>query len=78
MSDDFIEVYDDALPAADCAALIAQFEASGASQPGRVGGGVFTDLKNSADIMISGRPEWRQAENALNYAVFLGLARYLR
>jgi hypothetical protein len=78
MEADFIEVTDDALPRAACAALVAQFEASGAALPGRVGGGVFTELKDSADIMISGRPEWRQAENALNQAVFSGLARYLR
>ena len=78
MSDDFIEVFDGALPARDCEQLIRQFEASGAALPGRVGGGVFTELKDSADIMISGKPEWRQAENALNTAVFFGLAKYLR
>jgi hypothetical protein len=78
MSTDFIEVFDEALPRAACAALIAQFEASGAALPGRVGGGVFTELKDSADIMITGKPEWRQAENALNQAVFFGLAKYLR
>lgn len=75
---DFIEVYEGALSRDTCAALIAQFEASGASQPGRVGGGVHTDLKDSADIEISGRPEWREAENALNQAVFHALAKYLR
>lgn len=75
---DFIEVYDDALPRATCAALIEQFEASGAAQPGRVGGGVFSELKDSADICISGNAEWQQAELALNQAVFEGLARYLR
>lgn len=78
MSPDFIEVFDDALPRNHCELLIRQFEDSGAALPGRVGGGVFTELKDSADIMISGRPEWRQAENALNQAVFLSLAAYLR
>jgi hypothetical protein len=76
--DDFIEVYANALPAEVCAGLIAQFEASGQAQPGRVGGGVYTELKDSGDIQISGRPEWREAENALNGAVFAGLLRYLR
>jgi hypothetical protein len=75
---DFIEVYENALPREVCAALVAQFEASPDLQPGRVGGGVHTELKDSADITISGRPEWREAEIALNQAVFLGLAQYLR
>lgn len=75
---DFIEVYEDALPRETCAALVAQFEASRDVQPGRVGGGVFTELKDSADITISGKPEWQQAEAALNQAVFFGIAKYLR
>ena len=75
---DFIEVYDDALPAEACAQLIRQFEASGQASPGRVGGGVLPELKDSRDIQISGRPEWQQAENALNHAVFAGLLQYLR
>lgn len=78
MPNDFIEVFDDALPRRDCEAMIRQFEASGAAQPGRVGGGVFTELKDSADIMIGAKPEWRQAENALNAAMFHGLVKYLR
>lgn len=75
---DFIEVFENALPSPVCAALIAQFETSGAAQPGRVGSGVMTDLKDSDDISISAQPEWRDAENALNQAVFLGMAKYLR
>lgn len=78
MTPDFIEVFDDALPRAACQAMITRFEASGAAQPGWVGGGVHKELKDSADIMISGRPEWKDAENALNTAVFHGMARYLR
>jgi hypothetical protein len=75
---DFIEVYEDAIPAAVCAQLVAAFEASGAAVPGRVGGGVLPELKDSRDIQISGRAEWREAENALNNAVFAGLLAYLR
>ena len=75
---DFIEVYEDALPADACAELVRAFEASGAAVPGRVGGGVLPDLKDSRDIHISGRAEWREAENALNTAVFAGLLKYLR
>jgi hypothetical protein len=75
---DFIEVYEDALAPKTCAALIAQFDACGQAQPGEVGSGVMPELKDSDDILISGRPEWRDAENALNQAVFVGMANYLR
>src|SRR5690349_10832170 len=75
---DFIEVYDGALSREACAALLARFEASNQAQPGRVGGGVMPELKDSLDISISGRPEWRDAEAQLNAAVFGGLLAYLR
>ena len=75
---DFIEVYEGALPREACAQLVAAFEASGAAVPGRVGGGVLPELKDSRDIQISGQPQWRDAENALNNAVFAGLLAYLR
>ncbi len=75
---DFIEVYEGALSREACAQLVAAFEASGAAVPGRVGGGVLPELKDSRDIQISGQPEWRDAENALNNAVFAGLLAYLR
>ena len=75
---DFIEVYDGVLTRESCAQLIASFEASGAATPGRVGGGVLPELKDSRDIQISGKPEWREAEAALNAAMFHGLLAYLR
>lgn len=75
---DFIEVYDGALSKDACAQLIAAFEASGAAVPGRVGGGVLPELKDSRDIQISGKPEWREAEGVLNAAMFAGLLAYLR
>jgi len=75
---DFIEVYDGVLARESCAQLVARFEASGAATPGRVGGGVLPELKDSRDIQISGKPEWREAEAALNAAMFRGLLAYLR
>ena len=75
---DFIELYEGALSREACAALVARFDASGQDQPGRVGGGVLPELKHSRDIGISGRPEWRDAEQQLNAAMFGGLLRYLR
>ena len=75
---DFIEIYPDALDRAWCAALVERFNASGDSHPGRVGGGVMADLKDSRDLTLSGRAEWRDAEAALNTAVFKGVLAYLR
>lgn len=75
---DFIEVYENALDATICAALVERMQRSDALQPGRVGGGVFPELKRSRDVAISGKPEWTDAEAALNEAVFAGLLRYVR
>ena len=78
MQDDFIEVYDNALGAAACAALIRRFDASGEAVRGATGGGVDLRLKYSWDIGISGRPAWADAERSLNAAMMRGLMRYLR
>ena len=75
---DFIEVYEQALPTAQCQALVTRFLASGQDRPGRVGAGVMPELKHSRDIGISGQPDWRDAEATLNAAMFGGLLRYLR
>jgi len=75
---DFIEVYDDALAPDVCAKLLQRFEASGQAVRGETGGGVNTKLKDSWDIRISGRQEWADVEQALNFAVLGGLKRYLR
>ncbi|SDD73071.1 2OG-Fe(II) oxygenase [Aquimonas voraii] len=75
---DFIEVYDNALSREQCAALIQRFERSNQLQPGAVGGGVYPELKHSSDLTISGRPEWQDAEQALNTAMLNGLVAYLR
>lgn len=75
---DFIAVYDDMLPAATCAQLVARFAASDEATPGRVGGGVLPELKRSEDIGISGKPAWHDAEAALNAAMYRGLLAYLR
>lgn len=75
---DFIEVYADALDAGTCATLLKRFEASGEAGRGATGGGVDLALKDSWDIHISGRPQWADAERALNAAMMGGLMRYLR
>lgn len=78
MGDDFIEVIDGALGADWCRSVVDRFAASGDIRPGRVGSGVFPDMKDSLDLTISGRAEWSDVENAFNQAVIMGLVRYLR
>ena len=75
---DFIEVFDRALPAEQCRALIAAFEASDNVHRGAMGGGVETSMKNSWDICISDDVRWKQAEAALNNAMLRSLLAYLR
>jgi hypothetical protein len=76
--EDFIELYDGALDPATCATLIRRFDASGEATRGATGGGVDLTLKDSWDIRISSRPQWADAERALNAAMMSGLVRYLR
>ena len=76
--DDFVEVFEGALDRAAGAAIVARFAAAGNAQPGRVGGGVIPELKDSLDLSITGLDDWRDIEQMLNDAVLKGLLRYLR
>ena len=76
--DDFVEDYEGALDRAACAAIVERFAAAGNAQPGRVGGGVIPELKDSLDLSITGLDDWRDIEQMLNDAVLKGLLRYLR
>ncbi len=78
MSGDFIEVYDDALDAETCAALIRRFEAGGQATRGQTGGGVDVRLKDSWDILIDDHPDWQDAKNRLNAAMMGALMTYVR
>jgi len=75
---DFIEVYDDALDRASCAAIVERLRSSDALRPGRVGSGVFPELKRSRDLSLHDQPAWADVEAALNQAVFTGLLAYVR
>ena len=75
---DFIEVYDNALDAASCRALIARFERSGQAQRGATGSGVDVALKDSWDIQLDSSPGWADARQQLNDAAVRGLRQYLR
>lgn len=74
---DFIEVIDGLLDPAWCAAVCRRFDAAHHVE-GRVGGGVYPELKKSRDLEISGRPEWNDVSGPLMGAVLKGLLAYLR
>ena len=76
---DFIEVTPRALAPEACAEIVGRMRGQGdALRPGRVGGGVFPELKRSRDLQITGKGDWQDVEGALNTAVFGGLLGYLR
>lgn len=75
---DFIAITENAVPAETCADIVRRIRDSKALLPGRVGGGVFPDLKDSRDIAISGQAEWRDVESLLNTAMLRALVAYLR
>lgn len=77
-SPDFIEVYPHAVSAQLCADAVSRLQASSALEPGRIGGGVFPELKHSRDLRINGRQDWRDVESGLLQALMQGLLRYLR
>lgn len=78
MDQDLIGVFESALPAQACAAIIARFEDSGQARPGLVGGGLHPELKRSSDISISGQPGWADVEQQLNQAMLRCLLGYVR
>lgn len=75
---DFIEVIDNALDRATCDAIVARMRGSDGLQPGRVGGGLYPELKRSRDLRISGNADWAETDARLQQAVFGGLLNYLR
>jgi len=75
---DFISVVPDAIPRELCAQIVARMRASDKLHEGRIGGGVFPELKKSRDLNITGVAEWRDVENAFNVAVLGAVMGYLR
>jgi hypothetical protein len=76
--DDFIEIYPRALSPELCAEIIAYFDRSGQAVRGHVGSGVDTELKDSWDVQITGREDWRRFHDAIQGAAFRGLSDYVR
>ena len=75
---DFIEVYPGALDAATCAEIVRYFDACGQQTRGEVGSGVDLELKDSWDVLITGRPDWQRFHDLIQGAAFAGLRRYAR
>src|SRR5690606_14538912 len=76
--DDFIHVVPGALDAQACATIVSRMRESRELQPGRVGGGVYPELKHSSDLSLAGNAAWADVEQALNVAVYGGVLAYLR
>ena len=75
---DFVEVYDNALDAANCRMLIDRFETSGIARRGETGGGVDAKVKDSWDIPLHLHAGWADAQQMLNDAALRGFKNYLR
>lgn len=75
---DFILEIPEALDRSACDAIVQRLRASTQLQPGRVGGGVMPQLKDSRDLSLAGKPEWADVEGRLNEAVFAGVLAYVR
>ena len=63
---DFIQITDNAIAREECVAIVQRMRQSQQLHPGRIGGGVFPDLKHSRDLRISGMAEWAEVETACN------------
>lgn len=74
---DFIKVYDDALDPRLCEQIIAQFEA-GEQHRGKTGHGVDVSKKDSYDLTITGRPQWRQVHQQLHETTLPFFVAYMR
>jgi len=75
---DFISIHENAISPEHCAAIVARFEADGGATPGRVGSGVFPELKDSRDISLDGKPQWQDVQDQLQTAAFNATLAYVR
>ena len=77
MAHDFIEVYDNALDADLCGAILARFEQSQQKRPGVTGGGVNRALKDSLDVNITQSPEWQDLHRRVMSSVTSFMFQYV-
>lgn len=77
--DSFIEVYDGALSPELCGDAIAKFDASHSQQyAGVTGAGVDTSRKDSLDILLTGKPDWKPIHDAVLQSTMLCLKQYVQ
>ncbi len=76
--DPFIFQLDNALPPEFCQSLMDKFEASPDTVPGRTGGGVDKEKKDSLDLYISRQPSWQAECNQISQAILKGMIAYAR
>ena len=75
--DDFLEIYDDALSAEQCALILACFDSSGKVVRGKTGQGVDVAKKDSWDLTISEHPEWHDVCAMMMQALQRHLVQYM-
>ena len=75
---DFIEVYDDVLPAEFCQQLIKLFEQSPHTTAGRTGGGVDTSKKLSTDLYLNQYQDYHPALSEIIKYTTSYVAQYFR
>jgi hypothetical protein len=75
---DYIDLYENVLPAQACRTLIERFHASPHVQRGATGAGVDTEVKDSWDIGLNRHAEWHDACKLLNDSMIQGFKHYLR
>ena len=76
--EDFIELYEAALPRLVCTELISRFDAHPAVSRGRAGANVDLSVKDSFDLCIDPHPEFAALRPFVGEAALRGLMRYLR
>lgn len=76
ISEDFIGVFDDAIDKESCARICRAFDAAPHVE-GRVGSGIYPELKKSHDLLLEGA-QWAEPAGMLMSAVLRGLLQYLR
>ena len=75
--DDFIEIVDQALSAAQCELVMARFDASDKVVRGKTGHGIDTAKKDSYDLTIGQYPEWNDVSAMLMGVVQTHLQAYM-
>lgn len=74
----FIETYENALPPEICARIIHEFNNHRQVGPGKIGHGVDVTKKNSRDLTITNRPEWKELHDVILDITVTKFMLYLR